>query len=437
MLSQLKKLIALDNPVRLAYHGIRAILANVIYGFPSKDMTIIGVTGTNGKTTTCNIIAQTLRASWKKVFMFTTVNIMLGDEIYTNETKMTSPDAFELQSWLKRAKSEGCEVAVIETASHGIKMHRIWGIDYDTCVLTNITQDHLDLHRTMDDYVQTKLKIFKKLMYYKRKPWVKKSWVINAESEYAELFLSETYDSLYTYGFSPESNVRAENLKNTKKSMSFDIIIPGQRVKIETQLRGNFNVYNILAAAWVAMSLWVETWTIIDAIKQVSWVPGRMEEVRSPDGFSVFIDYAHTPDALENVLETLSDIKWKWRVITVFWATWDRDRTKRPEMWEVVSRHSDVVILTQDDDYSENPLEIIKDILPWIDRKQWEGFWIIPTRFEAVQTALLMAQKDDIILLAGKWDEHILMTNDGPVEWHERTIVESILKDIDDNELVK
>ncbi len=362
---------------------------------------------------------------------------MLGDTMYTNETKMTSPDAFELQSWLKRAKDEGCEIAVIETASHGIKMHRIWGLDYDTSVLTNITQDHLDLHRTMDDYVQTKLKIFKNLMYYKRKAWVKKSWVINVESDYSELFLSETYDSLYKYGFSPEANVRAENLKNTKKLMSFDIIIPGQKVKIETRLRWNFNVYNILAAAWVAMSLWIETPVIVDAIKKVTWIPGRMEEVQSSDGFSIFIDYAHTPDALENVLETLAEMKGKWRIITVFWATWDRDTTKRPEMWQIVSRLSDVVILTQDDDYTENTQKIIKDILPGIDRKQAEDFWIISHRWEAIRTAILMAQKDDIILLAGKWDEHVLMTNEWPIDWHERTLVEKILKDIDDNELVK
>ena len=437
MISQFKKYIALDNPFRLAYHGARAVIANLVYGFPSKDMIVIGVTGTNGKTTTCNIIAQMLRASWKKVFMFTTVNIMLWDEVFVNETKMTSPDAFELQYWLKRAKSEGCEIAVIETASHGIKMHRIWWIDYDMSVLTNITQDHLDLHRTMDDYIQTKLKIFKKLMYYKRKPWVKKSWIINVESEYAELFLAETYDSLFTYGFSPEANVRAENLKNTKKSMSIDVIIPGQRIKIDTKLRGNFNVYNILAASWVAMSLWIDTSTIVSSIKEITWVPGRMEEVLSSDGYSVFIDYAHTPDALENVLETLFEMKGKWRIITVFWATWDRDKTKRPDMWQVVSRLSDIVILTQDDDYTENTQKIMKDILPGIDRKQGEDFWIISNRYEAIRTSLLMAEKDDIILLAWKWDEHILMTNDGPVEWHERTIVESILKDIDDNELVK
>lgn len=436
MIAQFKKIIALDNPLRLWYHAIRAIAANFIYGFPSRDMTIIGVTGTNGKTTTCNIIAQTLKASGKKVFMFTTVNIMLWDEVFTNHTKMTSPDAFELQSWLKRGKDAGCEIAIIETASHGIKMHRIWGIDYDTCVLTNITQDHLDLHRTMDDYVHTKLKIFKKLMYYKRKPWVKKSGVINMESEYKELFLAETYDSLYTYGFSSDANVRAENLKNTKKAMSFDIVIPWQRFQVATQLRGNFNVSNILAAASVAMGLGIDTDTIVTSIKEVSSIPGRMEEVISHDGFSVFIDYAHTPDALENVLETLSEMKWKGRVITIFWATWDRDTSKRPIMWEVVSRLSDAVILTQDDDYSENTGKIIKDVLPGIDRKQGEDFWIIPSRLEAIRTALLMAEKDDIILLAGKWDEHMLVTNQWPVEWHDKTIVERILREIDDNTLI-
>ena len=170
MKKYLRSLVSLDNPLRLWYHGLSAVAANVYYGFPSKGMTIIGVTGTNGKTTSCNIIAEGLRASGRKVFMFTTVNIILGDQNFTNHTKMTSPDAFELQRWLKIAKQEGCDIAVIETASHGIKMYRNWGIDYDICVLTNITQDHLDLHRTMDDYVNTKLKIFRKLMYYKRKP---------------------------------------------------------------------------------------------------------------------------------------------------------------------------------------------------------------------------------------------------------------------------
>lgn len=437
MLKKLKTIIALDNPVRLGYHLIRAIIANIYYGFPSKDMTIIWITGTNGKTTTSNIVAEGLRESGRKVFMFTTVNIMIWDEVITNHSKMTSPDAFELQKWLAVAKKEGCDIAVIETASHGIKMHRNWGIDYDICVLTNITQDHLDLHRTMDDYVNTKLKIFHKLMYYKRKPWVKKTWIINIESDYKERFLSETYDSLYTYGVSHSADIKAENIINTSETMNFTVNMPGKDIEIKTHLRWQFNVSNILAAIWVFASLWIERETISQIVPKIKVVPGRMEEVRSKEGFSVFIDYAHTEDALENVLETLWEMKWSGRIITVFGCTGDRDTTKRPIMGQVVSRLSDMVIVTQDDDYTENPQKIIKDILPWIDRKQGDDFWIIPDRREAIRTALVTAKSGDLILLAGKWDEHALLTNAWPIQWHERTIVEEMLKEIDDNTVLK
>ncbi len=437
MLQKLKSLISLDNPIRLGYHLARAIIANIKYGFPSKGMTIIWVTGTNGKTTTCNIIAEWLRASGAKVFMFTTVNIMVGDEMFTNHTKMTSPDAFELQRWFSVAKKEGCDIAIIETASHGIKMNRIWGLDYDICVLTNITQDHLDLHRTMDDYVNTKLQIFKKLMYYQRKPWVKKTGIINAESDYKERFLAETYDSLFTYGRWYDANVKAQDIINTKNSMSFRVSMPGQDLNIKTQLRWDFNVSNILAAIAVFASLGIDKKTIEEVIPKIHVIPGRMEEVKSKDGFSVFIDYAHTADALENVLWTLAEMKWKGRVITVFGCTGERDTSKRPIMWQVVSRLSDVVIVTQDDDYTENTGKIIKDILPGIDRKQWEDFWIIPDRKEAIRTALVMAKKDDIVLLAWKWDEHALITNQWIIEWHERTIVEEMLEEIEDNTIMK
>ncbi len=437
MLQKLKSFIALDNPLRLGYHFVRAVIANMYYGFPSKDMTIIGVTGTNGKTTTSNIIAAGLKASGRKVFMFTTVNIMIGDKTFTNHSKMTSPDAFELQRYFAIAKKEGCDIAVIETASHGIKMHRVWGLDYDICVLTNITQDHLDLHGTMDDYVNTKLKIFHKLMYYKRKPGVKKTGIINMESDYKQRFLDETYDSLYTYGFSHDANIRATDLKNTRETMNFTAGMPGKDIAIKTHLRGNFNVSNILAAIGVFASLWIDRETISKIVEQVKVIPGRMEEVQSKDGFSVFIDYAHTADALENVLWTLWEMKVKGRIITVFGCTGDRDTSKRPIMGQVVSEMSDVVIVTQDDDYTENTQKIIKDILPGIDRKQGEDFWIIADRREAIRTALVMAKKDDIILLAWKWDEHALLTNEGPIQWHEKTIVEQMLKEIDDNTILK
>ena len=161
-----------------------------------------------------------------------------------------------------------------------------------------------------------------------------------------------------------------------------------------------------------------------------------MENIENNEWYHIIVDYAHTPDALEKTLETIKEIKDLNKIITVFWATWDRDKTKRPIMWEIISRLSDIVILTQDDDYWENTEEIIKDILPWIERKEWDNFWIITTRKEAIQTALLKAQQDDIILIAWKWDEHVMMTNNWPVKWHDKTITQEILKKIDENKII-
>jgi UDP-N-acetylmuramoyl-L-alanyl-D-glutamate--2,6-diaminopimelate ligase len=349
---------------------------------------------------------------------------------------MTSPDVFELQRLLKIAKKEWCEIAVIETASHGIKMNRIWWINYDLIALTNISQDHLDLHKTMEDYVNTKLRIFKNLITYKRKPWIKKTAVINIDSEYSDLFIAETYDSLFTYWNSSNANLKARNIKNNLDGMEFEVDAAGWDIKITTLLRWNFNIENILAAIGIFISFWIKWATIAEILKDVSWIPGRMEEIPNNEWFKIFVDYAHTPDALEKVLEDFRWISWIKNIITVFGATWDRDKTKRPVMWEIVSRLSDKVVLTQDDDYSEKSEEIIKDVLPGIERKEWEDFWIIPDRKEAIRTALVSANKNDIVLIAWKWDEHIMVTNKWPIEWHDKTIVEQILKGIDDNKIM-
>lgn len=432
----IKKFISLDNPLRLAYHLLRAIIANFIYGFPSRNMVIIWVTWTNWKTTTTNIIARWLKKSWKKVFMFSTVNYFIWDEEFRNDTKMTSPDPFLLQKLLKEAKVKGCEIAVIETSSHAITMNRIWWIDYDIAVLTNITQDHLDLHHTMENYVRTKLKLFKSLISSNRKPWIKKTAIINLETDYKELFLNETYDVLTTYWFDYNSNLKAENIKNEISWVYFDVKIPGNTIKIETKLRWKHNIYNILGAIWVFLSLWMKVEDIEKSIKDVEVIPGRLEEVNNYEDFKIFIDYAHTPDALENVLNTLRNINWINRIITVFWATWDRDKTKRPIMWEVVSRLSDYVILTQDDDYTEKTQDIMKDVLIGIERKEWEDFWIIPDRETSIRTALLQAKENDAVLIAWKWDEHIMMTNLWPISYNDKEVVLKILKEIDDNKIM-
>ena len=365
-MSNIKKLIALDNPLRLSYHYLRAVIANYMYGFPSKKMLIIGVTGTNGKTTTTNIIARGLKASGKKVFMFSTVNYFIGDKEYRNDTKMTSPDPFLLQKLLRQAQNEWCEIAVIETSSHAIFYNRIWWIDYDMAILTNITQDHLDLHKTMDNYVRTKLKLFKKLISSHRKQWVKKTAIINIDANYKDLFLNEAYDVLTTYGLDFDSNLRPVNIENNIDYVTFDLKIPSDTLKIKTKLRGKHNIYNILWAVWVFLSLGMKPRDIEKSIQDVEVVPGRLEEINNYEWFKVFVDYAHTPDALENILRTLKNINGIKRIITVFWATGDRDKTKRPIMWKIVSDMSDYVILTQDDDYTEKTQDIVIDILPGI-----------------------------------------------------------------------
>lgn len=434
-MKNLKSLISLDNPFRLLYHKLRAISANIYYGFPSKDMTIIWVTWTNWKTTTSNIIAKWLRESWKKIFMFTTVNIIIGDKEYVNNTKMTSPDAFLLQKLLKQAKQEKCEIAIIETASHGIKMSRVWWIEYDIAVLTNITQDHLDLHKTMKDYVNTKLRLFKELITNKRKTGVKKTAVINVNSDYADLFLSETYDSLYKYGIWWSSELTANNIRTENGKYMFDVKMPWEKIEVETKLKWDFNIENILAAIGVFISFWIKWKIISEVIKKIDGVPGRLEIVDNKLESDIIVDYAHTADALEKVLTTLKNIGYK-KIITVFWATWDRDKSKRPVMWSIVSKYSDIVILTQDDDYTENTESIIKDVLVWINRKRWEDFFVISTRKEAIELWINFLEKWDCLLIAWKWDEHQMITNSWPIEWHDKTIVENILEWIEDNKII-
>ncbi|MCD5380316.1 UDP-N-acetylmuramoyl-L-alanyl-D-glutamate--2,6-diaminopimelate ligase [Candidatus Gracilibacteria bacterium] len=437
MLNKLKRLVALDNPLRLLYHKIRAVIANVKYGFPHKEMTIIGVTGTNGKTTTCNIIAKGLREAGKKVFMFSTVNIIVNNEEHTNTSKMTSPDVFTLQEWLSYAKKQGCEIAVIETASHGIKMNRIWGINYDIVCLTNISQDHLDLHGTMNDYVQTKLKIFKNLMFYSRKKGVKKTGVINMDANYADLFLAETYDTLFTYGKDYKANLQPNKTTASIEGTEFDLKIPGENIHIKTSLIGDFNVYNIMCAVGVFTSFGFSRELIESSIAKVTGIPGRMDSISSEDGFKVYIDYAHTEDALKNVLSTFRNLKGVKRIITVFGATGDRDKSKRPIMAQTISELSDIVILTEDDNYSEDVQDIIKDMLPGIERKEGDNFWIIADRKEAIRTAILSARKGDIVLLAGKGDEHSIIRNHGADDWHDKTIAQEIIKEIGENKLVR
>ena len=395
-------------------------------------MTVIGVTGTKGKTTTTNLIAKWLQKAGKKVAMFSTVNISINGETEDNNMKMTTPSPFFLWNWLRQARDAGCEYAVIETSSHALFYHRVHWLRYDAAVLTNIAQDHLDLHKTMDNYVDTKLQLFRNLYKNGIQKWIRKIGVVNIDSEYYDRFLSKdiVVDNLYTVGFSPSAQIRAENVVNTELATEFDVRISNNLFHLIFKLPGNFNISNILCAVAILMSQKIDIPTIQSVIAEFACVPGRLEEVSNTHGAKIYVDYAHTEDSLRNVLDTLRQVKTTKRIITVFGATGDRDRTKRPKMGKVVDTLSDIVILTDDDTYTEDSLRIIRDVTEGISRREGEWFWIIPSREDAIRTALIMLQPGDVLIVAGKWAETVQVTQNWSIPWNDRKVIEKILMEI-------
>ncbi len=433
MLTFLRQLIALDSPFRITYHFIRGFIAFWISGNPARDMIVIGVTGTKGKTTTTNLIAKWLQKAGKKVAMFSTVNISINGTTEDNNMKMTTPSPFFLWKWLREARDAGCEYAVIETSSHALMYHRVYWLRYDAAVLTNISQDHLDLHKTMDNYVDTKLLLFRNLYKNGIKKWVRKVGVVNIDSEYSDRFLSRdiVVDNLYTVWFSPSAQIRAENVKTTEYSTEFDVKIPSNQFHLTSRLPGEFNVSNILCAVAILMSQKIDIPTIESLIREFACVPGRLEEITNNRWAKIYVDYAHTEESLRSVLETLRNMDFTKRIITVFWATGDRDRTKRPKMWKVVDDLSDIMILTDDDTYTEDSLSIIRDVSEGITRREGEWFWIIPSREDAIRTALIMLQPGDVLIVAGKWAETVQVTQKWAIPYNDRKTIEKILMEIE------
>jgi UDP-N-acetylmuramoyl-L-alanyl-D-glutamate--2,6-diaminopimelate ligase len=433
MLTYLRRLIALDSPLRITYHYARGVIAFWLSGNPARDMIVIGVTGTKWKTTTTNLIARGLQKAGKKVAMFSTVNMMIDGEIEENNTKMTSPSPFYMWDFLSRAKKAGCEYAVIETSSHALYYHRVHGLRYDAAVLTNIAQDHLDLHKTMDNYVDTKMQLFRNLYKNGIKKWVRKIWVVNIDSQYSDRFLSRdiVVDNLYTVGFSPSAQIRAENVTSTEMTTEFDVRIPSNMFHLSSRLPGNFNISNILCAVAILMSQKIDIAMIQSLISEFACVPGRLEEISNNRFAKIYVDYAHTEDSLRSVLETLRQVSTTRRLITVFGATGDRDRGKRPKMGKIVDDLSDVVILTDDDTYTEDSLRIIRDVSEGITRREGDWFWIIPSREDAIRTALIMLQPGDVLIVAGKWAETVQVTQQWSIKWNDRQVIERILMEIE------
>lgn len=415
---KLKQLIPQD--IKNLYHLALAVLAKVIYGFPSRKLKVIGVTGTNGKTTTVQAITKILEEAGRKVAMASTINFRINGSEEKNLSHYTTKSSFAVQKFIKKAVSAGCEYLVLETSSHSIDQYRVWGIDYHAAVITNVTREHLDYHKTMESYRKVKLKLFEKV----------KTAVINLDMENYEEFLNIKAKKKITYSLKNlKTNVLAKNIQFNKNGSQFII----SSTQFNLNLLGNFNIENALAATCVGLSENISLETISNALEKIKSVPGRMEHIENNKELDIIVDFALTPDALDKLYAFLLKTKKRddAKIIAVFGSCGERDRGKRPMMGEIVSQYADFMIITDDEPYHENPEQIIEEIVAGIkNKKENESFWKIPDRREAIRKALEVASNGDIIAITGMGAEESMVVGDEKIPWNDRQVIEKELQKI-------
>lgn len=406
-------------------HLLEAILANIRYGFPARNLKIIGVTGTDGKTTTSTLITAMLRQAGYKVGMMTTISIDLGDGPQTNPTRMTTITAFALQANLKRVKDAGLDWLVLETTSHALAQNRVWGIPYSVAVMTNVTHEHLDYHRTAERYRDAKWRLFKLAGRNKRGL---QTGIVNADDPVGQLFASSVKTAV-SYGVK-RGDLKAKNIVTTPTGSHFEVQSAQESLDIKVNLPGSFNVYNALAAVGAGLTVGLTTGQIEKGIASLESVEGRMNVIDEGQDFSVIVDYAHTPDSFEKVFQEMKPLT-KGRLIAVFGSAGRRDKAKRKTQGQVAGKYCDVVIVTEEDDRDEDGLGILHEIG---DGARQEGkvlnqdLYLIHDRSQAIQAAIGNAAAGDTVLLLGKGHEKSIEGNKGKVAWDEAGEARKALK---------
>ncbi|MDD5606030.1 MAG: UDP-N-acetylmuramoyl-L-alanyl-D-glutamate--2,6-diaminopimelate ligase [Patescibacteria group bacterium] len=424
---------AQGTPLYEFYHKGRGVWAATSSGFPAAKMIVVGVTGTNGKTATCTMLAHILEAAGKKVGLMTTVNFWINKKKWVNESKMTTDNPFTTQSLLRRMVKAGCEYAVVETSSHALAQHRTWGIFYDVAVFTNLTQDHLDYHHTMEEYRRSKEKLFKNLASSWKKPGVAKTIVLNFDDPLHAHFAKYPAEQKLFFSAqnhqTPPDTLHAKEIHLAATGSLFTLVSPTGSIKVQLQIPGRFNIENALAAATSAYALGFPLADIKRGLESVDLIPGRMEYIKAGQPFNVISDYAHTPDGYEKSLSSIRQFT-EGRVITVFGAAGDRDKEKRPLIGRIASKYADVIVLTEEDPGSEDPGQIIEAIRAGISAEKFQeskNLFIILNRRAAVQHALSLAEKKDSVVLLALGAQTKMATPTGLVDYDEREYAKTLL----------
>lgn len=406
----------LSQKTKNKFHKAEAKFAIVKHGNPSSKIKVIGVTGTKGKTSVCNMIASILDAAGIKNAMETTISTKVNNSVTAHITKsgwVTTPPASVLQKFLKRAVQEKCEYAILEVTSQAIDQNRIFGIKFDTLVYTNLSHDHLDYHKTRENYLEAKLKLFKE------NPQAK--FVINMDDIYWNKFCSEKAADklLYSVRKTMARGIVARKILTSPDSATFTVAHETGQTTVNLNIPGMFNIQNALAAFGVGLELGIDPEKIKAGLESISVIPGRMESIKvsKNQDFSTIVDYAHNPDSLKNVYETVREgMKNRGgKMIAVLGATGRRDKTKRPLMGALAGGFADMVIFTNEDPYDEDPEKIIDEVMEGIHRggtkHQWRlhrNYWKVLDREQAIHKAIKEAGKGDVVVITGKGAEEVM-----------------------------
>ncbi len=394
-----------------------AELSSAFYGNPSQSLKMIGITGTNGKTTTAYLIDEILKSAGKHPGMLTTVQYDIGQR--SIPAVRTTPEAPVLHDLLSQMKKVGCQSAVMEVSSHSIVQKRVAGIDFDVAVFTNLTRDHLDYHKTMEEYFEAKAALFCSL-------GSAAVAVINIDDKWGRqlAYDSKVTAKIITYGIADDADVKASDIAVTLAGCSFKVETPAGSAEVNIKLLGRFNISNALAAVGAGIGLGIDLDVVVGALSRAECVAGRLEVIRVVNGPQVFVDYAHTDDALMNVLQTLREIT-KGKLFVVFGCGGDRDCSKRPAMGKVAEKLADYSILTSDNPRNEDPIKIINDIADGF--RCSEKYEIIEDRKQAIVRAISLATDNDVVLVAGKGHENFQVFGNTTVAFDDRQVVRTIL----------
>ena len=387
------------------------------YGKPAEAMQVIGVTGTNGKTSTTLLLKHVLETvQGAKVGLIGTMENLIGDEVIPSQR--TTPESLDLQALFARMRDAGCSHVIMEVSSHAIALDRVGGLSYKVAAFTNLTEDHLDFHKTMEEYAAVKAKIFSRC----------EKAVINRDDSWAEFMLSKATCPVLTTSQKTAAGLYATDVQLLSDGVSFTAVYGDRKAKVCLPIPGKFTVYNAMSVLGIALQLGIDLGAAAEALKTAKGVKGRVEVVPTPDkDYTILIDYAHTPDGLENVLSSVRGFC-KGRLIALFGCGGDRDPIKRPIMGKIGTELSDIAILTSDNPRTEEPGAILQDILKGVDVAKYNPV-VLENRPQAIRYAMDIAKKDDIIVLAGKGHETYQEINGVKYPMDERLIVEAYLKE--------